>query len=88
MVINVLGWGFTIWLVGYLLGILLFFFVPASIIGWVIMPLGILITLWVLLKKMKLNSFKDYVFTSIVWVLIAIICDYMLLLSQLMVTTS
>lgn len=73
------GWGFLLWLIGYLLGIILFMIVPFSLIGWVIMPIGIIITLWVLFKKVKVNSLKYYFLLGIVWVLIAIICDYIFL---------
>ncbi|MCX6718252.1 MAG: hypothetical protein NTY81_01450 [Candidatus Staskawiczbacteria bacterium] len=49
--INSFGWGVGLWLIGYVLGIILFMLVPANLIGWVISPVGILITLWVLIKK-------------------------------------
>lgn len=69
-------WGFLLWLIGYILGIALFFFVPYAIIGWVIMPIGIAITLWVLLKKVKGTAFTYYIFLALIWTLIAIIFDY------------
>ena len=43
-----LGWGFLLWLVGYALGIAFFAVLPARLIGWAVMPLGIALTLWVL----------------------------------------
>ncbi len=73
------GWGFILWLIGYLLGIILFAIVPQALLGWVIMPVGILVTLWVLLKKVRADSFKYYVLLAFSWVLIAIICDYFFL---------
>ena len=72
-------WGFVLWLVGYALGIILFAIVPANMIGWVIMPVGIIITLWVLLKKVKGDSLKYYVWLGIVWAIMAVILDYFLL---------
>lgn len=57
---DALGWGFLLWLIGYVIGIVLFVFVPPSMLGWVIMPIGILITLWVLFKKVKSESFQHY----------------------------
>ena len=33
-VIDTLGWGLVLWLIGYVLGILLFFALPVSLIGW------------------------------------------------------
>jgi hypothetical protein len=76
---DALGWGIILWLSGYVLGIILFAFVPANIIGWLITPIGIAITLWVLFKKVKGDSFKYYFLVAIVWTLIAIIFDYFFL---------
>lgn len=76
---DALGWGFVLWLIGYVLGIVLFAFVPPSVLGWIIMPIGILITLWVLLKKVKSESFRYYVLIAIAWTLIAIVFDYVFL---------
>lgn len=72
-------WGFILWLIGYVLGIVLFPIIPHTMIGWVIMPIGILITFWVLLKKVKAESFRQYILLALIWVLIAVICDYIFL---------
>lgn len=76
---DALGWGFLLWLIGYILGIILFAFVPASLLGWVIMPIGILITLWVLAKKIKTGSLQRYALIAVAWTSIAIVCDYLFL---------
>lgn len=76
---DTLGWGFLLWLIGYALGILFFTFVPISLIGWVIMPIGISMTLFVLLKKIKSKSLNHYLLIAISWIAIAIICDYFFL---------
>ena len=52
------GWGFVLWLFGYILGFALFFIVPASVLGWVVMPFGVLLTLWVLYKKVSTDTFS------------------------------
>lgn len=72
-------WGFILWLIGYLLGIVLFAVVPHSMIGWIIMLVGVVITLWVLLKKIAADTLQCYFFIAIAWVLIAVVCDYFLL---------
>lgn len=72
-------WGFILWLIGFLLGIVLFPIVEQSTIGWIIMPIGIVITLWVLMNKINAASLKYYLLISVVWTLTAIICDYFLL---------
>ena len=74
-----LGWGFVLWLVGYALGILLFAVVPPSVLGWVIMPIGILVTLWVLFKKVRGESFQYFFKLGVVWTIIAVVFDYVFL---------
>jgi len=73
---NTLGWGFLLWLIGYILGIILFMIVSPSMVGWIIMPIGTVLTLWVLFKKIKSKSFRHYLLLAFVWTLIAIIFDY------------
>jgi len=81
--IDAFGWGFVLWPIGYLLGMILFFVVPSDMIGWVILPIGIIITLWVLLKKIKGDSFNYYLLLSIAWTLIAIVFDYLFIVKAL-----
>jgi uncharacterized membrane protein len=76
---DTIGWGFILWLIGYILGILLFFVLPASLIGWVITPIGVIITLWVLVKKVKSEDFPYYLWLAIAWTVIAVVCDYFLI---------
>ncbi len=71
------GWGFILWLIGYGLGIILFALAPTSIVGWIIMPIGVIITLWVLIKKIQGDSFGYYARLAAVWVLIAVVFDYL-----------
>ena len=72
-----LGWGFVLWLIGYILGIVLFFVLPPSLIGWVIMPVGIVITLWILVRRVKANLLQYYVILAAVWTVVALVCDYL-----------
>lgn len=76
---NMFGWGFGLWLFGYVLGIILFAVVPPELLGWVITPFGVAATLWVLLKKVKLSSLSQYVLMSVGWLVIAVVCDYVFL---------
>lgn len=76
---DTLGWGFVLWLIGYVFGIVLFAVVSPAMIGWILTPIGILITLWVLFKKITSESFRHYVSLAIVWTLIAIVFDYVFL---------
>ena len=73
------GWGFILWLIGYALGIMLFTVVPLSVVGWIIMPIGTIITIWVLFRKIKADSFQYYALLAVSWVLIAVVFDYFFL---------
>jgi len=77
--LNTLFWGFVLWLFGYLLGIIFFVFVPKETIGWYITPLAILVTLWVLFKKIKRESFVCYIGLGVIWTTMAIVLDYIFL---------
>ena len=76
---DAVGWGFIVWLIGYALGIMLFVIVPPNLIGWIIMPIGIVVALWILWRKVKGDSFRYYALLAVVWVLIAIVFDYFFL---------
>jgi heme/copper-type cytochrome/quinol oxidase subunit 4 len=73
------GWGFLLWLFGYIFGIVLFMVAPTSSIGWIITPIATIITLWVLIKKIKSASFQYYLIIGIIWTILAIILDYFLI---------
>ena len=77
------GWGFILWLIGYALGMVLFFIVPSATIGWVIMPFGVAISLWVLFKKIKSESFNHYLWLGAIWTLVAILFDYFFIVKAL-----
>jgi len=74
-----LGWGFVLWLVGFALGMIFFSIMPVGLIGWFIMPIGTVLTLWVVFKKIKGDSFQYYLLLAIIWTLIAVVFDYFFL---------
>lgn len=78
-----LGWGFILWIIGYALGMILFPIVPPATIGWFIMPMGTVITLWVLFKKIKSESLQYYLLLGVAWTLIAVVFDYVFLVKAL-----
>ena len=47
---DALGWGVGLWAFGYALGFAFYPFLSPDILGWAILPFGLLATLWVLLK--------------------------------------
>lgn len=52
---------------------------PVPVIGWVILPIGTVIALFVLFKKIKSSSLNYYLLIAVLWTLIAITFDYFLL---------
>lgn len=78
-----LGWGFVLWLIGYVLGIVLFALVPVNLIGWVIAPIGTVITLWVAFEKIKGENFNFYLLVAVVWTAIAVAFDYLFIVKAL-----
>ena len=84
--LNTIFWGFVLWLFGYILGFVFFAFAPKDLIGWYIMPFGIIATLWVLFKKIKREKFTCYFGLGIIWTTMAIVLDYFFLVKLLKVT--
>jgi hypothetical protein len=74
---DALGWGFLLWLIGYALGILLFALVPAPFIGWIITPFGTALTIWIAFAKVKGDTWRYYCVVAFVWLLIAVLGDYL-----------
>ena len=74
-----IGWGFLLWFAGYLLGIVLFVVVPASAIGWVIMPIGITLTVWVLMTRVHVRLPVDFLILAIIWTTMAVGLDYFMI---------
>ncbi|HHT9138992.1 MAG TPA: hypothetical protein ACFYEK_17330 [Candidatus Wunengus sp. YC60] len=83
LLLNTLLWGVALWFFGYILGFVFFAFVPPALIGWCIMPIGIIVTLWVLTKKIKRDKFQCYVGLAVFWTLIAVLFDYLFIVKLL-----
>jgi hypothetical protein len=73
---NTMLWGFALWLIGYLAGIILFFVVPKDYIGWVITPLAIVLTIWVVMKKIKRPKLMCYFGLGLIWTIMAVALDF------------
>jgi signal peptidase I len=80
---DTLGWGFILWLIGYALGFVFFALVPANMIGWFIMPIGAVITLWVAFNKVTGDSMRHYGQVALAWTLIAVLGDYLFIVKML-----
>lgn len=76
---DTVGWGIGLWPIGYVLGLVLFAVLPTSVIGYAIMPIGLTLTVWVLLTRVSATSMRPYMLMSVVWTLIMIVFDYLFL---------
>jgi hypothetical protein len=83
VVIDTLGWGLVLWLIGYVLGFLIYFVLPVSLIGWAILPVGVIVTVWVLFKKIRRKDFRYYAMLAVAWTMIAVACDYVFIVVAL-----
>jgi hypothetical protein len=81
--LNTLFWGLMLWLFGYVLGMIFFAFVSKDMIGWYILPLGVIFMLWVLLKKIKREEFMCYFGLGLIWTIMAVILDYVFVVKLL-----
>jgi hypothetical protein len=86
IMLNTLFWGFIIWFFGYILGFVFYAFVPKNLIGWFVMPLGLVFTLWVLFKKIKREEFMCYIGLGVIWTILAVALDYVFLVKLLSAT--
>ena len=83
LVKDALGWGFVLWLIGYALGILLFAIVPTGAIGWIIMPIGTVIAIWVSFYKVKGSTLLYFAEVALAWTVIAVLGDYLFIVKML-----
>jgi len=74
-----LGWGFVLWLLGYVLGIIFFSLVPGRLIGWFVTPLGIAAAILVLRYRVRGTTMQYYIAVAAAWLLIAVVCDFLFL---------
>jgi hypothetical protein len=81
--LNTIFWGFILWLIGYVLGMVFFAFVPKDQIGWYILPIGTVVTLWVLFKKIERETFSCYIGLGVIWTLMAVLLDYIFIVKLL-----
>jgi len=80
---DLLGWGLSLWVAGYLLGFIFYALVPAPFIGWFVMPLGVGLTCLVLWKRVRVDSTRDSLVLGIVWSAIAVAFDYLFIVKLL-----
>jgi hypothetical protein len=78
---DMLGWGFILWTIGFVMGMALFVIVPESMIGYYILPVMLPLTFIVSYTRLKNRSAPTsyYLLIGLSWVAVAVILDYILL---------
>lgn len=71
------GLGLLLWFIGYIASIILFFFVPADVIGWILFVLFTPLLIAVTFSRFRNRSLplKYYVIIALTWTGIAIVAD-------------
>ena len=76
--IDTLGLGFCLWLMGYLASLVLFFVLPGDLLGWVLFmiftPITIFAAYWRFHKRQL--PLAHYLNVAAAWTIIAIVFDY------------
>ena len=80
---STLVWGFILWFIGYVAGMILFFVVPKEVIGWVITPFATALTIWVIVNKIKRPEMMCYFGLGMMWTIMAVVLDYIFLVKML-----
>jgi hypothetical protein len=83
--VDALGLGFGIWLMGYIAGMVLFFLVPADLIGWILFVVFTPIALYIAYLRFGKRSEETayYLMIAAAWTLIAIVLDYLFIVVAL-----
>jgi hypothetical protein len=80
--IDTLGLGFVIWLIGYIASIILWPFISHDILGWVLFVIFIPLTVYLPYRRFrKREEAAGYYFlVALVWLLIAVVFDYLFII--------
>lgn len=76
--VDALGLGICFWLMGYVVSLILFFILPSSILGWVLLVIFTPICLYLsyLRFRKRGEGITYYLIIGVVWAIIAMILDY------------
>lgn len=77
--IDTIGLGFAVWLVGYAAGMMLFAFVPLSVLGWFVLAVLIPVAIFIAYKRfrgMKAPALY-FLFVAASWVSLAVVFDHL-----------
>jgi hypothetical protein len=77
--------GIFVWFIGYLAGIVLYFFLSPDVLGWVLFAIftPIVILLCYMRFGKREESISYYAFVAAVWLIVAVVFDYLFLVKLL-----
>ncbi len=77
--IDTLGIGFFLWFTGYIASIILYFSVPAELLGWILFALftPVIIIITAIRFRKRSLSFRYYGLVSVTWTMLAIVFDFL-----------
>ena len=77
--------GIFVWLIGYLAGIVLYFFLSPDILGWVLFAVFTPIVILLCYRRFRKRneSISYYAFVAAAWLIIAVAFDYLFLVKLL-----
>lgn len=80
--VDTLVYGLVIWLVGFVLGMVLFPFVEISVMGWILMPVTLIVALFLSMRirrKRSAAAVSTFIGVGLSWVALSLILDYAIL---------
>lgn len=79
--VDMVGFGFLLWLIGFALGMMFFTIVPVQYLGLVISPFCLAATIWVCMRRFRGKGDSNAYLLAVgaVWLLIAVSFDYVFL---------
>lgn len=76
-----IGVGVALWAIGYAIGMALFAFIPTAMIGWIVLPIMVPVTVYVSIWRLKTvaKSISYILIVAATWTSIAVAFDYVFL---------
>ena len=77
--------GIFVWLIGYLAGIVLYFFISPDLLGWVLFAIFTPLVILLCYKRFgqREERISYYGFVAAVWLIVALVFDYLFLVKLL-----
>lgn len=85
--VDTVGCGLGLWVIGFALGMMLFPFVPVARLGWIIVPVMAVVSVLLAFRRLRgsQESSTYFVIVGAVWLLIAVMLDDIFLVRAFLV---